>query len=491
MPTPWQIESLTSRLDSLRLEIERVAEKDHPYPDPDTVYEALKLVIASRSSVLKQAVAEYPLGDKESERKLQDTLFTIASEADEVAELFSYADRVDSARIPFEILRSLSWVASSLLDQECHAVVRLDSDYNYTIVSCRQEFLDKEWQEEWSEAVALTRARRARKFSEDHLFDRALPRDYTVLLLGFPAYDASYTPLHALAAHELAHEICFRDKDIIFSILDRAIATATDRKHRLHSELMDFATYSRKPGGGGEKDDYETSVDQAAEKLSEFLNEWIVEIFSDLFAANLLGPTFLAAFDKLELRPYRVGKKHPPGRFRRSLVKRYLEKYLQHVIKDPVWDNLFKHETVLGPADNVAEDDDPLAPLYSIGEDICNIFFDELSEIIKETPSPLKDQSNLAELLKQTKIHFAHLSPPSATLQLTGTDADVNTFWLLIYAAWHFRFDESAFMEFAQTHAGGDKQQAEQILSSLLLTALESIEIRFLWERDSLERTAS
>src|SRR5687768_8206140 len=101
MPTPWQIESLTSRLDSLRLEIERVAEKDHPYPDPDTVYEALKLVIASRSAFLKDAREEYSLDDKEGERKLQEAFHSIAIDADEIAELFSYADRVDSARIPF------------------------------------------------------------------------------------------------------------------------------------------------------------------------------------------------------------------------------------------------------------------------------------------------------------------------------------------------------------------------------------------------------
>src|SRR5437588_2200540 len=117
MPTAWQIECFRDRFRSLELEISRVAEKDHPYPEPDTIYDALKEVLKSRLLHFNDVVENFELGDPESERKLQGELDTIADQLDYVAEVFSYADRVDSARIPFEILRSLSWLASNLLNE--------------------------------------------------------------------------------------------------------------------------------------------------------------------------------------------------------------------------------------------------------------------------------------------------------------------------------------------------------------------------------------
>ena len=220
MPTRWQIDSLRSRLKSLEQEISRIAEKDHPYRDPDTVYEALKAVIASRLSMLNAVQAEYPLGDIDSERKLQGALFAIAESAEAIAELFNHVERVDSARIPFEILRSLSWVASSLFKEECHVIVRLHADYNYTIGSCRREFEDQDWQDAWEIAVESTRAKRTAHLSvvanPPESNEGRLP--YTVLVLGFPSYEANSILLHALAAHELAHEMFYRDEDKIFKV---------------------------------------------------------------------------------------------------------------------------------------------------------------------------------------------------------------------------------------------------------------------------------
>jgi hypothetical protein len=498
MPTRWQIECLTSRLNSLNTEINRVAEKDHPYSDPDTVYEGLKGVIKSRLALLRDAEENYEFGDPDSERALRETVNTIAESAEEIAEVFSYAYRVDSARIPFEILRSLSWVASSLLNEDCHAVVRLDPDYNYTILSCRREFEEKLWGQEWSEAVAKTRTQRA-ELEKGVVVESADERPYTVLLLGFPSYDANSILLHALAAHELGHEIFFRNKERVWEILGEAVRTATQKDHPLHMQLQEYARENiRVPTGSGLTDDYDKSVNQIRAILLEFLHEqWIVEVFSDLYAANLIGPTFIAAFDKIELKPNRVDRSHPSGRLRRELVRGYLAQYLSHVIRDPVWGNLFEIRLPdARPVSGIAEDDDPLAPLYSIGEEICRICLPQLAELISSMPSPLKDEAKLQLLLKNTREHFANLAPPSVPLQITGTDIDVDNFWLLMYAGWHFRFNEPAFKEFAEKYgwAGAEasaeeiRTRAEDVLGNLLLHALESIEIRFLWQRDRLER---
>lgn len=491
MPTPWQIECLKSRLRSLELEINRVAEKDHPYPDPDTVYEALRAVIASRSLLFRDALENYPLGDPASEHKLRETLIPIAESADEVAEVFSYANRVDSARIPFEILRSLSWVASSLINEECHAVVRLDQSYNYTILSCRREFKERLWEREWLDAV--TRMRSNKELASDHA-DATTPGigattlPYTVLLLGFPSYDANSILLHALAAHELGHEIFFQNEKTIGAILDSSVKTVTHKEHRCHMALQEYARRNIKiPGGGGRKDDYEKSVDQIRANLLEFLRQWIIEIFSDLYAANLIGPTFIAAFDKIELEPYRVDKSHPPGYLRRELVKQYLIERLPHVIADTVWKPLFD-SALLEPI-AIAEEDDPLAPLYEVGEEVCRLSLNGLSQLMDA--SPLAENTSLTKIINDTSQCFDNLAPPSVGLQVTGTDSDVNNFWLLMYAAWHYRFDAIRFRVFADTYVKGDENKAEELLGNLLLHGLQSLEIKFLWEREALERIGS
>jgi|GEM_PF-4365322 len=558
MPSRWQIESLKSRLDSLAREINRVSEKDHPYRDPDTVYEALKLVIASRSAILEDAVAEYTSDNKRSERLLQGTFFAVAESADDIAELFAYAERVDSARIPFEILRSLSWVASSLVKQECHVVVRLDQEYNYTIISCRRDFEEKGWKEEWEQAVAKTRARRKSFPSDDMTWERAIAtanltetgnhiaiaqslrslteaaehfigdfkqlsagtiftseatalnqieetasrvveiskklvpppeeKPYTILLLGFPSYDASSILLHALAAHELGHEICFQQIDKVFGILAKAVKRAVEPDNTLNTEIQDVAakrTMLRKTSTADRKEAFPENVNQIQARLLEFLNYWIVEIFSDLYAANLLGPSFIAAFDKIELRPYRIDRKHPSGDFRRGIIQDFLNKYLPHVMEEDAWKPLFENEI---PRQSRGADDDPLSPLYEVGERICRLCFDDLAALVASHRSPLSDTDNLASVLARTNRHLMNLAPPSVPMLVTGTDEDVDLFWLLIYSAWRFRFDKDSFDEFTKVYAKKDKARADEILGNLLLDALESLEIRFLYQRDALER---
>ena len=147
MPTSWQIECLRARIRSQAAEIKRVAEKDHPYPEPDTIYRALIRVIKERSEVFEDAVDLWYSGEDvelrspaERDRALQAPYTKIVTELKRISEVFGLADRVDSARIPFEILRSLSWVANSLLNEHCPTIVRLDTVYNYSIVSCRRRF---------------------------------------------------------------------------------------------------------------------------------------------------------------------------------------------------------------------------------------------------------------------------------------------------------------------------------------------------------------
>src|ERR1035438_3869116 len=185
MPTSWQLECLKARIQSLDREIKRVADKEHPYTEPDTIYRALFRVLDSWGTHFDEARDLVPT---DTDSMLDPVFKRVAIEVDKVFRVFGLADRVDSARIPFEILRSLAWAATELLDEQCKIVVRLDTAYNYSITSFRRMFEQLNWGKFWAETA------------ENH--SDSEPRKSTVLVLGFPSPDASAILLHALAAPE-------------------------------------------------------------------------------------------------------------------------------------------------------------------------------------------------------------------------------------------------------------------------------------------------
>src|SRR3954452_11729790 len=218
MPTQWQIECLRARIRSLDSEVKRVKEKDHPYPEPDTIYRALIEVIRSRALLFEEAVDLF--SDPEDERDLNASFSSVAKDLQRVAEEFSLADRVDSARIPFEILRALSWVANSLLEENCRTVVRLDTVNNYTISSCRRRFEDLGWGDHWESAV-----------------NESSGQLTTVLVLGFPSSDANSILLHALSAHEFGHQIAHKHSVELGALRDQMVIEV---KREYNQQLQEY-----------------------------------------------------------------------------------------------------------------------------------------------------------------------------------------------------------------------------------------------------------
>src|SRR5438876_11435819 len=99
MPSTWQVECLLIRMHSLRNESLRVKSKDRPYPETDIVYDALIAVIDSRYERVDSAMRVYTL----SGRPIPYRVFkTVARDLETSFKFFSYAERVDSSRIPFE-----------------------------------------------------------------------------------------------------------------------------------------------------------------------------------------------------------------------------------------------------------------------------------------------------------------------------------------------------------------------------------------------------
>ena len=132
--------------------------------------------------------------------------------------------------------------------------------------------------------------------------------------------------------------------------------------------------------------------------------------------------------------------------------------------------------------DDRDEADDPLTPLYPMIESLCESSLYKLKAILKDDPCPLGETENLSEQVNKMQKYIDGLAPPSAALDVSGKATDSNMFWVLMYAAWHYRLNEDRFNEFARSHGWEDDVgKAEDALGNLVLHSLQSLEIRFLW----------
>lgn len=454
MPSSWQVECLVARMRSLQNEIIRVKYKDHPYlNEPDTVYDALLAVVQARLEKVESLNKVYSVQKK----TIPQSMFnSAAEELERISEVFNYADRVDSARIPFEILRSLSWVANYLFEEECPTIVRLDPDYNYSIASWRRIFQKKKWQKEWQETAGRV---------------QPTGQPPTILLLGFPSPDAGSILMHALAAHEFGHEFAYKWNDEINNVHKEIISVILDQYNQRLQDYISAQIHTRRESLG---DVYEVRARYVFVLIHRIADKWLKEIFSDLVAARLVGPAFLAAFDRILLGPGKVSDKYPPSSLRRDLVKQYLKSILPAVAEDPVWKPLLNES---------AESSSTSDELYRIMGEVFKSIPDRVISILQRVPSPLLqiNGTELPILISKMEDHIENLAPPSVPLNVGKENDEANKFWLLMYGAWHFRLSNH-FAEFEKRYGWIDEPgKAEIVLGNLLLHSLQSLELRHQW----------
>jgi hypothetical protein len=573
MPSPWQIECLLMRMQSLRTEILRVKYKDRPYAETDILYDALVAVIDSRRIKLEKAIRVYSLS---SEPLPYDVFKTVARDLETVFRFFSYADRVDSPRIPFELIRSLSWVANHLFDERCYSVVRLEPEYNYSILSCRREFEKKGWQQYWRESVNKNlqkQSRRALFFTADDistaarlisalksrsdllsrhllgqiskeavrlldecekpsqpakalvsvlvddlnevllkgplyegerfinvrlseeakrqsklslrgerlvrlnrmLMDETYPSELpTVLLLGFPSSDAGSTLVHALAAHEFGHEFAHIFRDDLNGVHEFIV---TEVKNRYHAKLEDYlAGLVFKLKGENRDDVYEKGRKNVVARLNTIAENWLKEIFSDLVAARLVGPAFLAAFDRIILGHGKASENYPPAYLRRRLVHEYLKRILPKIVEDKVWEQLFSDNHDFSGSDD---------EIYWVMEHVFETVIPEIDLILQKIASPLMkvDSKKVSSITDKIADCIDHLAPPPPSLFLNPEDRvpDAEEFWLLMFAGWHYRLS-GRFLQLVEDQClDSSAGQAEDILGNLILHTLQSFELNARW----------
>lgn len=457
MSYEWQISCLNYRVASLSAEIQRVADKDHPYSEPSRIYSALLKVIASRRALLRSAQEYYPKSTS-GLRGLGTTIEQVVLSLDDVAYLFELAHRVDSARIPFEIMHALSWAAQSLLPEPCRVVVRLDPNYNYSILSLRQAFAEKKWLPYWNAALEGDKP----------------SSSSNVLLIGFPSPEVGSILVHAIAAHELGHQIAETKGEVLTDLLTSCMSSV---KQKYSSEITEYISdRAVRRSGVSPQDAFVKAAKLVENELYKISRRWVSELFADLVAARLVGPAFLAAFDRVLLGQGDPKSTHPPSQFRRNLVKRFLAGNLPHIAGDGVWTIVYDSPF-----------DDSLSPElpYTVAREVCLAAFEEICKIVGLIPSPLAATSeeevvNFRTLVLKMKENIMNFAPPSVDLQIRGERETANMFWLLLYAAWHFRLESELFVKFCQGWEG-NQEQAEAVLGNLVLHALQSLELKYKW----------
>jgi hypothetical protein len=391
----------------------------------------------------------------ESVDNLEYTYSVVSKEVTRVAETFRVCDRVDSPRIPFEILRSLSYAASTFAGANVETVVHLSNAYNYEISSMTHWFSEYRWLKWWRAAAPEGDA------SAD------------ILLMVFPSYEVGTTLLHAAAAHELGHVIAQRRSQDVSNAVSEIVA---DVLLEFKDERREFVEVEGVP---------RNFEDAASDRAWRYLlrserivsTDWVRETFADLVAARLVGPAYLAVMDRISVG-HSGDPFHPPIAVRRRLISTYLRRFLRHVSADPAWRDVKRGDAPSVPRDIVTR----------IGTRICERSLDRLAALVNELDTPLADRKALAASVRAIGERLDNLAPPSLDLVVDTTETAATAFWLLIYATARYRVSVKRFREFSANHGWSDTPDvSENALNSMLLNGLQNLDVKLLWHRAERE----
>jgi hypothetical protein len=213
-------------------------------------------------------------------------------------------------------------------------------------------------------------------------------------------------------------------------------------------------------------DAYNHAADEIEDRFERLVAAWSVELFADLIAARLLGPAYLAAFDRLFVHPQPPTESHPPNDLRRFWIARYLSQGPLKEFEDGVWSRL---SPVRSPAilRDIAE---------RLAGEVCSLVALALEPLLATVSSP-RDWEGFAELIILMENHIEDLAPPSVALADLDNRATEGV-WAVLYAAWHFRLDEDRFKRFCEKFGWKDHVlQGENRLGDLILQALKALEL--------------
>lgn len=455
MASAWQLECLEARINSLRNEISRVTEKQPLRAVSRSVYRSFRAVLDEQAKAIGEARRAFVSGTGSDNDRLDAIYDVVSEQLWKVTELFQTCDRVDSPRIPFELLPSLSAVARALLGSTAHILVHLSTEYNYQIQSLRRYFDERNWHREW---------RPPRGGLHDEL-----------LLMVFPSYEVGTTLLHAVAAHELAHELAHRKQDEI----NRRTMNAIGRVSReFNDEKVEWVKSVAASAPGTSSSVGQDRAYEAFKRRNERIEKgWVRETFADLVAASLVGPAFIGALDRISAgaSPARQDTTHPPLSKRREIIGTYLKDNYPAVANDPAWDDVMSGTTPQLPLDVFTR----------CGMRICDEIVEPLTELITSTVrSPLADTAEVEAAVGMVTYCIDNLVPPSYNVRIRNDDDVASACWLLLYATWRYRVSKPLFDSLCRRYGWtDDPTAADTAINSLLLHSLQNLGVKASWRR--------
>lgn len=478
---PSQEEAARSVLDSalqracaVDEEIERLKGKDYAFQLPKQFLELLGKFTRKTIRDLKETPADPKIWDTSLDPMQRiDHVSTLATRAEWFHSLLRTVDRVDSTRLPFEVVRSFEALLADVLRDGSHVKLLLKPERasNYAIVNLGALFVDDPWKED---AQALQHAYK----------------------LSLPSSEPASMAMHTLFLHELGHSHFAANvttpfiEEIALKALKSDAAKsiiAAETSARLRIELAESPKSAAQDqnavaavlGSQVEKEFFQT--------FPILFGAWTREVYADLFALRLVGPAYICAFQAFFLPGLvREGasRTHPDPVLRMKILRWALDRWCEG---DPTLAAL--RERFAASLFEIPEM--PLvekrthrfaAGLLDPGNGSSGVVA-QLAGLIEAIPSPFS--ANVVNALQASLKGLNVLIPPNPYLfLLNGSTIGIRTAVAFTFSAiWLYRL--SKYQHWVKTY-DWTQDHSERVLNQLAQKAFEAADL----ERRSREMTA-
>lgn len=401
-------QSALDRVSALAREVERLRAKRFPIQSANT----LLTEIATHVERLRADVNDLgEPGEFHDDDELCLTIQGISSPVLFLHQLLHYLDKIDSPRLPFELVQGFEELTSDLAGAATQLLLKPDRHYNYYTLMMR-------------DYVPMGTV--AAKLAD------ALPG---LAIVGFPSAEADATLLHTLLFHEIGHVI-----------------------------------YRRKMANDVRTLIEETQSGDGAEQIDTIFS-WTEEVCCDVIALRLVGPSFWFAwqwYSVAALERASDSDSHPDFGSRSELMQAYVAKLCEDLPEMAALTKAFVPANKLEPLAR-RETQKPLSSAATALRDVN--YRSRLFQIVDtHTPCPLGKEGTANSVIAACKA-IKRFVPPGSMMEPTyfASASAAEVLALVFAAAWMFRIHH--FNDWDKFKWDRDKKG--RILSELTLAAVE------------------
>lgn len=461
------LESAQSSSRALLNEISRIEAKQFPLYLP-------KAYLASLHKFIKDVDARL---DKLSKNKLVwDPGMPLGDRIDEIRSIamrlqwahfaLSIVDKVDSSRLPLEMVPLIESVAEELIGIErARFMLHPAYHFSYSVLELHPYFL---------------------RFSGGAIENSK--KLGTPFALNIPTSECSSVLLHTLLLHEIGHPTFFRRaKAPLETPVNHAIATvqaklATEIVSQLKSEISATGVKEHEnPTLFAERLVERGSV--LMDKSRDVLTRWVEECFCDLSGITLAGPAFLLAFESFFL-PFLSSEEtadtHPAPSLRIHIMNKYLSALEAQSPRMKVLCDRMPDAAKLRNGVDLPDSKRMTLPQRIAFEaldpredsSLLNTIFEKVRELIPCPP----EKDGFLDGLEKSVSGIGRLIPPDPFIympkfQHTGT----TIFSFALCSAWQFKLSEAHTWK---KRFEWNEETREVVLNQITLKALEAAELR-------------